>query len=555
MPQGQQGRQAQQAAQQQAQLAQQQALQGQLAMLAHEQVQRRARVRRGLRVVAPPQPAATSVMSATGTSGRALVVMSGPRPYRQIPIPAAGLLLGRDDHLGPPLATDALVSRHHASVRLQGDGTVEVADLGSTNGTYINGSKVTTLASMGVGDVLRLGDVELQLQTAPVAYQETIAGSGRDPFAAADLQPEQEDLLARARDLYEQRRYEEAKLAFRQLAGIPGAAGEAHYGLGMICLSQGDPVPAEAEFKQAIELDPGQANALYEIGALRETAGDVNAAAAYYRRALAISPAHVSAQAALGRLGGESTGPVRPAEASYQVRGPAAPPALPIPPSLSGGNVPSVYQFLVEDPTPISQQTVQLIQRVECEARPRYVAYVGRYFTRTVGSTVILAVLLIAANIVVNMLQPHYSVIPTSSTISRISDALWVCIAALPVCVAIIGYISVLCTRIRIQKGRLQIEKGIFRKHLNNIDFWRVHNIDLDRRLVNRMTGDGTLVFSLTFGVLPENYERRRRRNKPDHVIEVRGLVHGAKLTELHQDLLNLTFLLRGNPIVKGIIQ
>jgi hypothetical protein len=123
------------------------------------------------------------------------------------------------------------------------------------------------------------------------------------------------------------------------------------------------------------------------------------------------------------------------------------------------------------------------------------------------------------------------------------------------VCIAVVGYVAVLCTRIRIQKGRLQIEKGIFRKHLNNIDFWRVHNIDLDRRLINRMTGDGTLVFSLTFGMLPENYRRRRRRERADHVVEVCGVVHGAELAELHQDLLNLTFLLRGNPIVKGIIQ
>jgi hypothetical protein len=38
-------------------------------------------------------------------------------------------------------------------------------------------------------------------------------------------------------------------------------------------------------------------------------------------------------------------------------------------------------------------------------------------------------------------------------------------------------------------------------------------------------------------------------------VVEVCGLAHGPQLIELHQDLLNLTFLLRGNPIVKGIIQ
>ena len=163
--------------------------------------------------------------------------------------------------------------------------------------------------------------------------------------------------------------------------------------------------------------------------------------------------------------------------------------------------------------------------------------------------------LVIAAAIALNVLHNHYTAIPQSGTIDKIADVLLVLVAALPFLILIVGYVVVLNIRVRINKGRLQIEKGVFHKHLNNIDFWRVHNIDLDRRLINRMTGDGALIFSLTFGVLPEHYERRRRRSKPDHVVQVCGLVHGPQLMELHQDLLNLTFLLRGNPIVKGIIQ
>jgi hypothetical protein len=226
-----------------------------------------------------------------------------------------------------------------------------------------------------------------------------------------------------------------------------------------------------------------------------------------------------------------------------------------IPISRPGESIPSVYQFLVDDPTPISQQTVELINRVEYEARPRFIAYVGWYFMRTIITTVILAVAVIAAATALNTQQNHYGAIPQSGTVDRIADMALVFVAALPFLVLICGYVVVSNIRVRIYKGRLQIEKGVFHKHLNNIDFWRVHNIDLDRRLINRMTGDGALIFSLTFGVLPEHYERRRKRNKPDHVVRVCGLVRGPRLMELHQDLLNLTFLLRGNPIVKGIIQ
>jgi hypothetical protein len=122
--------------------------------------------------------------------------------------------------------------------------------------------------------------------------------------------------------------------------------------------------------------------------------------------------------------------------------------------------------------------------------------------------------------------------------------------------IILIGFARVRCTAVRIRQGRLQVERGIFHKHVTNVDFWRVQNIDLDRRLINRLTGDGTLVLSLTFGVLPERYKWKRNWKKPKlKVVEICGLAEGGELEQTYQDLLSLSFLLRGNPIVKGIIQ
>ena len=60
------------------------------------------------------------------------------------------------------------VSSHHCEVLLRGDEVV-VRDLNSTNGTYINGEKVTERV-MKPGQILRLGQVELRLETdAPAA--------------------------------------------------------------------------------------------------------------------------------------------------------------------------------------------------------------------------------------------------------------------------------------------------------------------------------------------------------------------------------------------------
>ena len=55
------------------------------------------------------------------------------------------------------------VSSHHCEVLLQGNDVV-VRDLNSTNGTFINGEKITE-APLKPGQILRLGQVEIRLET------------------------------------------------------------------------------------------------------------------------------------------------------------------------------------------------------------------------------------------------------------------------------------------------------------------------------------------------------------------------------------------------------
>ena len=54
----------------------------------------------------------------------------------------------------------ALVSRVHCRLVAQADGGLEVRDLESTNGTFVNGERVQT-AHLSPGDHLMLGRVEL----------------------------------------------------------------------------------------------------------------------------------------------------------------------------------------------------------------------------------------------------------------------------------------------------------------------------------------------------------------------------------------------------------
>jgi len=54
---------------------------------------------------------------------------------------------------------DQFASSHHAEIRQQGRTRV-IEDLGSTNGTYLNGERVTGPQPLHDGDVIRIGDSE-----------------------------------------------------------------------------------------------------------------------------------------------------------------------------------------------------------------------------------------------------------------------------------------------------------------------------------------------------------------------------------------------------------
>ncbi len=78
--------------------------------------------------------------------------------------------IGRDPGCTIPFSGDAakVVSVHHAEIRVEGGGWV-VADLGSRNGTYLNGHRLAAAAPLKVGDTIRLGESGPELRVAAVA--------------------------------------------------------------------------------------------------------------------------------------------------------------------------------------------------------------------------------------------------------------------------------------------------------------------------------------------------------------------------------------------------
>jgi hypothetical protein len=60
------------------------------------------------------------------------------------------------------------ISSHHCEVLLRGKDVI-VKDLNSTNGTFINGERVTTEGTLKPGQILRLGQIEMRLETGDAA--------------------------------------------------------------------------------------------------------------------------------------------------------------------------------------------------------------------------------------------------------------------------------------------------------------------------------------------------------------------------------------------------
>lgn len=98
------------------------------------------------RPAAPARPSAVSMPAATGTFRR---------PTSVRPLPARTVRIGRspDNDL---VVDDLIVSRHHAELRSLDAGGYEIADLGSHNGTYLNGRPVD-VAPLGQGDIVGIG--------------------------------------------------------------------------------------------------------------------------------------------------------------------------------------------------------------------------------------------------------------------------------------------------------------------------------------------------------------------------------------------------------------
>jgi hypothetical protein len=115
-------------------------------------------------VLAPSAAAGVQAARPSLRTGRLVVVKSADLERGEdFVLNSAQLTIGRGNQNDIAIGTDEYASARHARFEPRQDG-VWVQDLGSTNGTYLNGARLERPRRLAVGDIVRVGETDLRYE-------------------------------------------------------------------------------------------------------------------------------------------------------------------------------------------------------------------------------------------------------------------------------------------------------------------------------------------------------------------------------------------------------
>ena len=114
--------------------------------------------------VLAPEGGAVARGDPSGPTGRLVVVKSPALDAgSDVVLNSAPLTVGRGEQNDVELEGDEFASAEHARFDPRRDG-VWVTDVGSTNGTYVNGARIQRPRKLAPGDVVRIGETDLRFE-------------------------------------------------------------------------------------------------------------------------------------------------------------------------------------------------------------------------------------------------------------------------------------------------------------------------------------------------------------------------------------------------------
>ena len=115
-------------------------------------------------ILAPSAAAGVRATRPGPVTGRLVVVKSADlQDGEGFELNSAQLTIGRGNQNDIPIATDEYASARHARFEPRQDG-VWVQDLGSTNGTFLNGTRLDRPRRLAQGDIVRVGETDLRYE-------------------------------------------------------------------------------------------------------------------------------------------------------------------------------------------------------------------------------------------------------------------------------------------------------------------------------------------------------------------------------------------------------
>ena len=117
-----------------------------------------------------------------------LRIVGGKHAGQEIAVQGEKFLIGRgeDCHLRP--SSDS-VSRRHCEIRIDGQATW-ITDLNSSNGTLVNGARISGDYKLNPGDQLRIGPLRFDVVIVPSVPASELTATRVHIFPPGDVQPQ-----------------------------------------------------------------------------------------------------------------------------------------------------------------------------------------------------------------------------------------------------------------------------------------------------------------------------------------------------------------------------
>jgi Flp pilus assembly protein TadD len=472
--------------------------------------------------------------AAINTRAAHLTLVDGPGKGGSIQVPVGStIVIGRGDGADERLGGDDAISRRHAKLEHLRLGQLTVTDLGSTNGVYLEGSRISQPTRIRPGERIELGQTALLLEPSapePTRTIERVASKSTHVRA-----PAYDQQIGMGHELLRRGRAEAAEDVFARATGVAPERPDAHLGRGLALMELGRLDEASRALGDAVRRDERLTDAWHQLGVISERQGDRETALAYYRHALLLDDGHRGA-----RQGVEALGP-RPDRAQASGRAPMSPAAPAMADKAPGAarapqqpaTLAAAADAAAKGPAPTTWDHGSLLTS-------------GRRAMRSFGrrwlAVVALLAVAVATGPLLSALRDAEFTGGNRGVLDELYDRRATLLIALLVLVGLMVALIVLgsiFTQYRVYERRVDFHSGILSRRKSSLWLYDVTDVDSERSPLMLLTNTAALALRSEAGKVQDGPGRlSRRRGQPAPTVDrIIGIGTAREMEELWRTL------------------